>query len=125
MSAVTSASDAETATLRRLDRLAWIMDAAFALPGTNRRFGVDALLSLIPGLGSFLGAFVSGYLVLEAVRLRVPGRVLRRMLRNLLLDWLLGEVPVLGAVFDLFYKANEANAKLLREALTLRRKQAG
>ena len=100
--------------LRRLDRLAHIMDSLLRIPGTRRTVGADAALSLVPVLGSVVGAAISGYLVYEAVRLQAPRAVILKMSRNVALDWLLGEVPLLGPVFDLFYKANEANMKLLR-----------
>ena len=104
--------------LNRLDRVAHAMDSLVRIPGTRRTFGVDAVLSIIPGLGSVLGAAVSGYLLYEAVRLRAPRALLMRMSRNIAVDWLLGEIPLLGPVCDLFYKANEANMKLLRAHLT-------
>ena len=100
--------------LKRLDRLAHVMDSLVRIPGTRRTFGVDAALSLMPVLGSVVGAGISGYLVYEAVRLQAPRVLVLKMSRNVALDWLLGEVPLLGPVFDLFYKANEANMKLLR-----------
>lgn len=100
--------------LKRLDRLAHVMDSLVRIPGTRRTFGVDAALSLMPVLGSVVGAGISGYLVYEAVRLQAPRALVLKMSRNVALDWLLGEVPLLGPVFDLFYKANEANMKLLR-----------
>lgn len=100
--------------LKRLDRLAHIMDSLLRIPGTRRTVGADAALSLVPVLGSVVGAGVSAYLVYEAVRMQAPRAVILKMSRNVALDWLLGEVPLLGPVFDLFYKANEANMKLLR-----------
>ena len=100
--------------LKRLDRLAHVMDSLVRIPGTRRTVGADAALSLMPVLGSVVGAGISGYLVYEAVRLQAPRALVLKMSRNVALDWLLGEVPLLGPVFDLFYKANEANMKLLR-----------
>ena len=100
--------------LKRLDRLAHIMDSLLRIPGTRRSVGADAALSLVPVLGSVVGAGVSAYLVYEAVRMQAPRAVILKMSRNVAVDWLLGEVPLLGPVFDLFYKANEANMKLLR-----------
>lgn len=99
--------------LRRLARLSFLMDSAIRIPGTKRTFGLDAVMSLLPGIGSLGGAGVATYLIAEAVRMDAPLPLLARMARNVALDAVLGAIPVLGPVFDLVYKANDANVKLL------------
>ncbi|MGH7458483.1 MAG: DUF4112 domain-containing protein [Longimicrobiaceae bacterium] len=103
--------------LRRLRGLGRFLDSSIPVPGTNWRFGWDALFGLVPGVGDALGATLSGYLVLEALRYRVSGFTLLRMLANVGVDLLFGLVPVLGDLFDAGYKANLRNLRLLEEHL--------
>ena len=109
----------EAEALARLERLVRLLDERFSLGGF--RFGLDGLLGLVPGVGDTLGALASAWLVLEARRLGAPRSVLLRMLVNLLLDYLVGAVPVLGDLFDFGFKANRRNLDLLRRALAARR----
>jgi hypothetical protein len=85
-------------------RLMTIMDTKFSLFGI--RFGIDPFLDMIPGLGSFIGAFVSCYFFWIAFRLKVPFDIYIRMGWYIFLDFIVGEIPVIGFFFDLFYKAN-------------------
>ncbi len=101
----------------RLSALARIMDTALAIPGTRIRFGADAVLGLAPGVGSLASAAFSAYLVLEAWRLGVPTRLIAKMFANLGIDALVGSVPVLGTVFDIGFRANVRNLRLLTEHL--------
>ena len=101
--------------LRRLSRIARMMDTAFAIPGTNIRFGVDALLGLIPGVGDLVGAAISLAIVNEARLLGVSNAVIAKMLVNIGLDAAVGGVPLLGDAFDVYFKANRRNAQLLLE----------
>jgi hypothetical protein len=97
--------------------LAWWLDSALVVPGTNFRIGLDALIGLIPILGDLIGMAISGYLVMTAARLGVPRVVLMRMLLNVGVDALLGAVPVAGDVLDAAWRANAKNARLLDQAL--------
>lgn len=99
----------------RLQTIARLMDTAFAIPGTNIRFGADAALGLIPGVGDFVGAAIGLAIVNEARRLGVPNSVLARMIVNIGIDTLMGAVPVLGDVFDVYFKSNRRNAQLVIE----------
>ena len=87
------------------------------VPGTNVRFGADALLNLVPGVGPLAAKSLSAYLVWEARRLGVPPATLGRMLGNVGLDFVLGVVPVVGWLGDVFFRANERNLALLRAHL--------
>lgn len=103
--------------LARLERIARLLDARFAIPGTQLRIGLDGLLGLLPGLGDALGGLLSLWLVFEARRLGAPPSLLLRMLLNLGLDAALGTVPLAGDLFDVLFKANLRNIALLRRHL--------
>lgn len=93
--------------------LARALDSAVPIPGTNIRFGLDALLGLVPGLGDVAGAAMGGYFLLLGSRLGAPKPVLARMALNVALDTLAGVVPVLGDLFDVAWKSNIRNMALL------------
>ncbi|WP_086653809.1 DUF4112 domain-containing protein [Acetobacter malorum] len=101
--------------LRRVRRLAWILDAAFRLPGTRFRVGVDAIVGLLPVGGSVVMGLVSLYIVWEAWRLRVPTSLLARMVGNVLLETAVDTVPIAGDLFDAAFKANLRNVALLEQ----------
>jgi Domain of unknown function (DUF4112) len=94
--------------------LATLFDTALAVPGTNIRFGVEALLRLIPGIGDAAASVLSFYLLYEASRLGVPRLLLARMLANVVLEGAIGAVPVAGDAFDVLFRANRRNIALLR-----------
>lgn len=100
----------------RLDRMraaARLLDSRFRIPGTNIRFGLDAIVGLVPGVGDFAGAIASAYFIYEAARLGAPGPVLARMVTNVGVEALVGAVPILGDLFDVAFKANNRNMRLL------------
>jgi hypothetical protein len=103
--------------LRELETLARLLDEQFRIPGTSIRFGLDALVGLVPGLGDIATALVSLYVVARARDLGAPAGVLALMVGNILIDMTVGAVPVLGDVFDIAFKANRRNLELLRRAL--------
>ena len=104
-------------TLAKLQRLARLMDTAWRIPFTRIRFGADSVMGLVPGAGDVLGLGISAYALLLAHRLGAPKSLLLRMLANSAVDAGLGTVPVLGDVFDLFFKSNTKNLKLLTDFL--------
>lgn len=101
--------------LEYLDRATRWLDTRFRIPGTDIRFGFDALLGLIPGAGDAISLLVSGGLVIVMARHGSSFGLLVKMLFNILLDALLGIIPFAGDVFDVFYKANRKNLRLLVE----------
>ncbi len=103
--------------LEQLRGLSRLLDSAFVVPGTNYRFGLDAVIGLVPGLGDLLSAMFSGYLVLQASRLGAPRSVVTRMLANIALDTAVGWVPLLGDIFDVAWKSNNRNMALLEQHL--------
>lgn len=99
--------------LRALRRFARLMDEEFPIPGTRKRFGVDAALGLVPVVGDAVAAMLSLWIVFGALRHRVPARKVLRMLFNILLDAGVGAIPVLGDIFDFMYEENTINLQLL------------
>jgi hypothetical protein len=103
--------------IERLDRLATLLDTAILIPGTNIRFGADAIVGLLPGIGDTITTALSAYIVYEAYQLGVPNHLLARMIANVAFDSVTGVVPVAGDVIDVFWRANRRNMRLLREHL--------
>jgi hypothetical protein len=101
----------------RLDVLANLLDTAFILPGINVRFGFDALIGLVPGIGDAITTAISLYIVLEARQLGAPAHLILRMLANVVVDGFVGAVPLVGDAFDVLWRANRRNVLLLREWL--------
>jgi hypothetical protein len=99
--------------IARLDALASLLDSAILIPGTNVRFGVDALIGLVPGIGDVVTTLLSLYIVNEARALGAPRRLILRMLSNVALDSVVGAVPLAGDVFDVMWRANRRNMNLL------------
>lgn len=110
--------DAET--VRRLNRFAEVLDEAFEIPGTNYRIGLDGLIGMIPGLGDTATALIASYLLFEGYRLNVPRSVLMRMAANIGIDWAVGSIPIAGDIFDVAFKANRRNVRLLLDHLRTR-----
>ncbi len=104
-------------TRARLDALARLLDSAVRVPGTNIRFGADALLNLIPGVGTLTSKGMSAYLIWEAHRLGVPMSTLLRMAGNVGVDFVISAILVLGWVGDVFFRSNLRNMALLRRHL--------
>src|SRR5436305_1813245 len=103
--------------IARIDALATLLDTAFVIPGTNVRFGLDALIGLIPGIGDAITTIISLYIVGEARALGAPPLLIVRMLANVAVDGLIGAVPLAGDAFDVAFRANRRNMALLREHL--------
>jgi hypothetical protein len=106
-----------TDPLARARTLARLLDSAVKVPGTGVRFGADAVLGLIPGLGDVAGAALAGYLVILAQQLGAPRAVVLRMLANVAVDTVAGSVPLVGDLFDVAYKSNTRNLALLERAI--------
>ena len=100
--------------LARLDALAKLLDVAFILPGTNIRYGIDGLIGLIPVIGDIITTAISLWLVREARALGVPWHITARMLANVAVDGVVGIVPIAGDAFDVMFRANVRNVRMLK-----------
>ena len=103
--------------LDRLDRLADTLDSRYRIPLTRIRFGWDAILGLVPGLGDIATLGPAGFILLEAHRMGAPGGVKLRMAFNSGLDLIVGSVPLIGDLLDIGLRANRRNVALLRRHL--------
>ena len=103
--------------LRRVQRYARWMDSSFRIPLTPIKFGWDSVLGVVPGVGDVLTAVMGGWILREAYAAGVSKRTMARMMGNLAVDVTAGSVPVVGDVFDVFWKSNLRNAKLLEKHL--------
>jgi len=97
----------------RLHQLEILLDEAFTIPGTRIRFGIDGIIGLIPGLGDILAGILSLFIPLAAWVRGVPYITLARMLTNISIGLIIGTIPILGDAFDIFWKANRRNYRLL------------
>ena len=104
-----------------LRRFAHYMDEAFSIPGTPIKVGIDALLGLIPGVGDLIGGVLSTWIIVGALRHRVPARIIARMVLNIAIDMFFGAVPLAGDVFDFLYEENVRNLRLLEKHRDRRR----
>lgn len=105
-----------------LDDLSRYLDGLFRIPGTGWRFGLDALIGLIPNVGDTLTFLPSMYILFSGVRYGVPKITLLRMALNIAIDYLVGMIPFLGDAFDFVWKSNKKNMELIRTRATGRGK---
>src|SRR5690606_8012079 len=97
-----------------IDKIANLLDSKFKIPGTSFRSGRDPVLGLIPGSGDIGTVLMSSILVLAMIRHGASGRVTALMTINVLIDTLIGGIPIVGNVFDFFFQANNRNLRLLK-----------
>ncbi len=102
-------------TFTWIKSVAGLMDTRFRVPGTSLRFGLDPLLNLIPFAGNGITVIVSFMLVILMYRYGVSGKVVIKMVGNIAVDGLVGAIPVLGNIFDFYYKSNTRNIQLLSD----------
>jgi hypothetical protein len=102
-----------------LERLSWLMDDLIRVPGLGWRVGLDAIVGLIPGLGDTATSLVSFYILVAAVRYRVPKVTLLRMGLNIAIDYVVGSFPLVGDLFDAWWKSNQMNVELLSKRATV------
>jgi len=100
---------------KKLDKLAWLLDNSIKIPGTSWKIGLDGIIGLIPGIGDLAAGGLSTYILYQAVKLKVPKAILARMTLNILLESVIGVIPVFGDLFDFAFKANQRNVDLMRK----------
>ncbi|HEX3100614.1 MAG TPA: DUF4112 domain-containing protein [Pyrinomonadaceae bacterium] len=99
---------------KSLDDLAFYLDDLFRIPGVGWRFGLDAIIGLVPNVGDTLTSFASFYILVAGVRYGVPKITLLRMAFNIGVDYLIGSIPFIGDAFDFVWKSNKQNMNLIR-----------
>lgn len=114
---IRTAAPSQEAALRRLQTIANLLDSAFVVPGTRQRVGIDAIIGLIPGFGDIATTLLSSYIVWEARNLGVSRFALTRMLANLGIHAAVGSLPLVGDLFDAFFRVNQRNMRILRSQL--------
>ena len=115
--AATKNGDDVTASVARVEALARLMDSQFTFPGTEVKFGLDAVIGIVPIAGDFISQIISSYIIWEARRLGVSRLTLARMIGNSIMDTLVGSIPVAGDAFDVMFRANLKNLALLKAHL--------
>ncbi|MGE6739520.1 DUF4112 domain-containing protein [Allorhizobium pseudoryzae] len=105
--------------LATLARVARLMDTALRIPGTRIRFGADSIMGLLPGIGDAAGALVGLAVLNEARKLGLPGNKQMQMLGNLATDAVFGSVPVLGDLFDVYFKSHRRNIQIILDHFEL------
>lgn len=109
------ATEKQHKVIRQMNLLAKLMDNQFRIPGTEFRFGLDAVIGLVPGAGDFIGLLISFYMLTMLAKNGASGFVLARMVVNIAIDASIGSIPVAGDLFDFVFKANQRNMKLMNE----------
>lgn len=110
-------SSSPAAVRRRIEALEHLLEGLFTIPGTNRKMGLDVILSFIPVGGSAVAAAMGSYLAWEARNLGMPKSAFIRMAGNIGIDALLGAIPVIGVVPDFFFQSNTRNMKIIKKYL--------
>ena len=103
--------------LKRIRRIATLLDSAIGIPGTKFRIGLDPILGLIPGGGDLITAGISAYMIFLAARFGLEKEEIGKMIGNVALETFLGTVPLFGDIFDAYFKANIRNLEILEKHL--------
>lgn len=104
----------ETKDIKNIERYSELLDTKFRIPGTNIRFGFDFIIGLFPVVGDVLSFTLSGGLLMMMIRRGASGKALSLMILNIFLDATIGSIPLIGDLFDLFFKANKRNLNLFQ-----------
>src|SRR5688500_10488748 len=113
--ALKAAGPSQADSIARITALAKFLDSAFVIPGTNKRFGMDSVIGLVPGVGDAISAALASYIIWEARQLGLPRWKIARMISNVAIDTAIGAVPFAGDVFDVFFKANQRNLRIIHD----------
>lgn len=107
----------DLSNLKKIRQISKLLDSAISIPGTKFRFGIDPIIGLIPGGGDLIAALISGYIIFLAFRLGVAKEDLLKMIQNVALETILGSIPVVGDVFDAYFKANLRNLEIVENSI--------
>jgi hypothetical protein len=110
-------TSAKLRQLNRIRRLSRLMDTAFRVPGLGIKVGLDPIIGLVPGVGDLVATAISAYIIFLAARFRLPSETITKMVFNVGLEFVVGAVPLLGDIFDAFFKSNVRNLSLLEAHL--------
>ena len=103
--------------LIRLKLLSKRLDNNFIIPGTKAKIGLDPIMGAIPIIGDLIGALLSTYIMYSGIKMGVPRSVVAQMATNIALDFTIGWIPIIGDIFDIIWKSNKRNVKLIEEAM--------
>lgn len=103
--------------LKRIRKIAKLLDTAIGIPGTKFRIGLDPILGLIPGGGDLITAGISAYMIFLATRFGLEKSDISKMIKNIILETAVGTVPIAGDIFDAYFKANMRNLEILEQHL--------
>ena len=115
--ALKAAGPTRADSVRRMEAVAHVLDTAFLVPGTKQRVGIDAIIGVVPGIGDAVTTLLSTYVIWEARQLGLPRVAIARMLANLAVHASVGTIPVVGDVFDAFFRVNQRNMRIVRAHL--------
>ena len=102
--------------LLRLKLLSKRLDDSIKIPGTNQKFGIDAIVGIIPILGDFIGVIFSAYIMYSGIKMGVSSKIVKKMAANIAIEFIIGSIPIIGDIFDALWKANKRNVELIEEA---------
>ena len=119
--ALKAAGPTRADALARITMLTRLLDSAFLIPGTKRRIGLDAVIGLVPFIGDAISTALASYIIWEARQLGLPRWKIARMIGNVAVDATVGAMPFAGDVFDVFFKANERNLRIIHKHLGVKR----
>jgi hypothetical protein len=102
---------------RRIEAMEHLLERSFTIPGTRFPVGLDVVLDLVPGVGTTVAAAMGAYMAWEARNLGMSKTQIARMAGNIGFDWMLGMIPWVGAIPDLFFRSNSRNLKIIKKHL--------
>ena len=102
--------------LLRLKLLSKRLDDSIKIPGTNQKFGIDAIVGIIPILGDFIGVIFSVYIMYSGIKMGVSSKIVKKMAANIAIEFIIGSIPIIGDIFDALWKANKRNVELIEDA---------
>ncbi len=110
--------------LVRLKLLSKRLDNNFIIPGTKYKIGLDPIIGAIPVIGDLIGALLSTYIMYSGIKMGVPRSIVAQMATNIALDFTIGWIPIIGDIFDIIWKANQRNVKLIEESIVVEKKES-